>query len=527
MPGTYPVVNASAREAIELLAALGGAGAGLILRDSRLRYAGLAAGLVAAALLVWATPRFDTLRGHPAEAAGLVVAALGGLGGLAAAMYRWPRLVPVLVVLALPLRVPVEVGGDTSSLLLPLYGVIASALVAAAMRSRELGWPASRAVPRSILLVERLLAAVVALYALQALYSLDVKNAVENAAFFYVPFAVLYAVLRDLEWTRELIREVLVVLAAAAAVLAAVGAIEYATRDLLLNADLRAENALHIYFRVNSLFRDPNIFGRYLALALIALAGFLAWEERPRRALAAAGVAVLLLLGLALSFSLTSFAALLAGLLVLTWARLGTRVALGAVAAAALAAGASTSLRSARTARRFRAAAPVARASIKGGLDLARDRPVWGFGSGSFGEAFYTRIEKAKTTASHDTPIAVAAEQGIIGLAVYAGLVIGALLLLFGGGVRGSPARATVAALFVAMLVHSLGYASFLEDPATWAILAAGVALQRRSIRPGGGPDLSRCPTCAGWLRRVPPTRRRASARSSSRSSCSRSIRAT
>jgi O-antigen ligase len=125
---------------------------------------------------------------------------------------------------------------------------------------------------------------------------------------------------------------------------------------------------------------------------------------------------------------------------------------------------------------------------IRGGLDLARDRPIWGWGSGSFGEAFYTKIEKAKTTTSHDTPIAVAAEQGVIGLAALVALVVSALFVLFGGGVRGSPARATLAALFVAMLVHSLGYASFLEDPATWAILAVGAALAGARPAPAPAP---------------------------------------
>jgi O-antigen ligase len=104
---------------------------------------------------------------------------------------------------------------------------------------------------------------------------------------------------------------------------------------------------------------------------------------------------------------------------------------------------------------------------------------VWGWGAGSFGRAFYTQIERAKTTASHDTPIAVAAEQGVIGLIVYVALVAAALVVLFGRGVRSSPARATLAALFVVMIVHSFGYASFLEDPATWAVLALGLVLAR------------------------------------------------
>src|SRR5690606_33079969 len=76
----------------------------------------------------------------------------------------------------------------------------------------------------------------------------------------------------------------------------------------------------------------------------------------------------------------------------------------------------------------------------------------------------------------HTIPITVAAEQGVIGLVVYVGLLIAALVSLLGGA-RGSPARAAVAAAFIALVVHTLLYAAFLEDPAAWVLLAAGTAL--------------------------------------------------
>ena len=50
---------------------------------------------------------------------------------------------------------------------------------------------------------------------------------------------------------------------------------------------------------------------------------------------------------------------------------------------------------------------------------------------------------------------------------------------------RPSLARTAVAACFVAMIVDSLGYTGFAIDPATWALLALGVALAgRRASRP-------------------------------------------
>jgi O-antigen ligase len=118
---------------------------------------------------------------------------------------------------------------------------------------------------------------------------------------------------------------------------------------------------------------------------------------------------------------------------------------------------------------------------IKGGIDLAEDRPVYGWGSGSFGRAFYERIERARTTVSHSEPITVAAEQGVIGLVVYIALLVCAFAALLGAGPRGSPARSLVAACFLVMFVDSLGYTGFTTDPATWALLGVGVALRPRS----------------------------------------------
>ena len=91
-------------------------------------------------------------------------------------------------------------------------------------------------------------------------------------------------------------------------------------------------------------------------------------------------------------------------------------------------------------------------------------------------------------SASHTMPVTVAAEQGLIGLAAYLAVVAAALLTLFGdrafraartpGGASGlRVARAALAAMFVALLVHTMVYAAFLEDPFTWVILAAGAAL--------------------------------------------------
>ena len=47
-----------------------------------------------------------------------------------------------------------------------------------------------------------------------------------------------------------------------------VGCVEYATRSLFWNDQVIRSNEFHTYFRVNSVFWDPNIYGRYLALVI-------------------------------------------------------------------------------------------------------------------------------------------------------------------------------------------------------------------------------------------------------------------
>lgn len=480
----------SALQAIGIFAALGGAAIAVMAPQPKVRFPALAIALAAAVALiageVWSTSRLAPLRHHPPLAGGVFLATALAVVALALVFRRYPAVFPIAAFVLLPLRVPVHIGGQTSNLLVPLYGVIAAAWLALADDARAgrthpdpPSWRSSTAARW----LRVLIAAFLILYAVQATYSLDVRYAIKNVAFFYVPFAALLVLLLEVRWRRTLVRRLLIATALTMLALAVIGIGEYAVGKLILNQDLRAENAIHIYFRVNSLFWDPNIFGRYLALGIVALAAYLAWERRWIPALAATASAGVMLLALAFSFSLTSFAALLVGLVVLAWARLGLRAAAVAVGSMAVCGGAFLLLTGLRTTEVGTGGA--GRTSlVHGGLELAADRPGWGWGSGAFGQAFYTHIERAKDTAPHDTPIATAAEQGVIGLAVYASLVVAALAVMLAPDVRGSPARAGVAALFVVMIVHSLGYASFLEDPATWAILALGLVLAQRAPLP-------------------------------------------
>ena len=493
-------MTASPLELGGMLLACGGAAAALLARDPRLRYGAAAVALVAAPALVagdvWHTERFVDLRHDPARLAAVIAAWVAAVGGAAAIFHRVPWAFPVSAFAVLPLRVPVQLGGETSHLLVPLYLMIAAGFASFAYRALDRekrdaadnpalaeGDAASGEAPL-VTWLYRALAATLVVYAIQTAYSADVSNAIENAAFFLVPFAVMFVLLTEVSWTPRLLGVVLAAVAGMGLLLAAVAFWEYAARDLLLSrGDLLQSNQLHLYFRVNSVFYDPNVFGRYLALSLVALGAYLAWARDARAAAVAAAVAGVLLGALALSYSITSIAALVAGLLVVAALRWSLRWAL-AGGAAILVCGALFLLVSGTgetdlgSAKDFDTTTSGRVDLVRGGLELAEDRPAWGWGSGSFGAAFSRHIERARTTVSHSEPITVAAEQGALGLMVYVALVVLALVVLLSAA-GGSAGTAAAAAGFVAMLVHSLSYAGFAIDPATWALLGVGVALRR------------------------------------------------
>ncbi len=78
--------------------------------------------------------------------------------------------------------------------------------------------------------------------------------------------------------TGELIRACLRVTVALALAFSFIGFFEYATKTVILSSKLVVANDLHTYFTVNSVFLDPDIFGRYLALVMILLAVALIYD---------------------------------------------------------------------------------------------------------------------------------------------------------------------------------------------------------------------------------------------------------
>ncbi len=371
------------------------------------------------------------------------------------------------------------------------------------------------------------LAAVLVLYAVQSVYSEDFSRALQNAAFFYLPFALAFVLLARCRWDRRLLVLALAVVAAESLVFVAFGSWEYAARHLVWNDEVIKSNDFHTYFRVNSLFWDPNVYGRYLALAIAAIVAALLWARSIRLALWLGALVGVLWLGLVSTFSQSSFVALLVGLAVLAALRWSLRWALAACAGAVIAAAAFVlvaggSLKIDLSTQQKLNKDTSGRANlISEGIALFGDRPLWGYGSGSFSVAYQKhRSHSGQLNVSHTEPVTVAAEQGLIGIAAYLALLAVAFATLLRGmvalmpGLRSPPsaggaadaesgprgpwstggfasaatgpaaeglvqiaARAAILACFVALIAHTMAYAGFLEDPLTWVLLAIGGSL--------------------------------------------------
>jgi O-antigen ligase len=468
-----------------------------LLRSPRWRaIAGLAALALTPALVIgelWDSEQIRYLRDHPGHAAAAAALALIVVGGLAIVFRRRPWLLPLLVVAALPVRIPVAAGGTTANLLLPLYAIVAGGMVAYAWeRVRAKGEDWEERGPGS---VELALVAFLVLYALQSLYSGDFEQAVKNVAFFYVPFALLLKLLVTVRWSRRLVVQCFGLAVILGLVFVGIGFWEYATRQLFWNRKVIESNQFESYFRVNSLFFDPNIYGRFLAIVMVGLASTLLWARRQRDVLATGATLAVLWGGLVLTFSQSSFAALLVGLAALAairWNPFRHRLLLGLAAAAALAAAVVFADDLQLTSKNAVHRSSSGRFKlVRGGLDMFADRPLWGFGAGSFAERYRERERVGSpqaATASHTTPVTVAAEQGLVGLAAYLIVVGASLRLMFSGlgPLRGRDpprrlvTRAFVAAAFAALVMHTLLYASFLEDPIAWTLIAVGIVLAGR-----------------------------------------------
>jgi len=432
--------------------------------------------------------RLTTPVGAGAGAAGLIVALGVGLV-VAGLLARHPTVWFVLLAIALPIRVPISVGDEQARLLVPLYAVIAIGVLAwvIARARRTVTEDADPATP-----LDLPVAAFAAFVLASGLWSADPEQGAIRAVFFYVPFVLLY--LAVVAWwpharATAALATTTIIVAAPVAVLALV---QYATRDIFWNSTLQQANVYSAFFRVNAIFFDPNILGRFLVLAIL-VAVAVAWKARDPRLVAALwAVTALLAAGLVPTFSRSSALMLLVGLGLLSWRGLGGRRTLaggGALVAliGVLAFSTSAAVRDATTsAERLEEVSEGRFGLVTGGLEIWREDPLLGAGLGGFETRFEETLtpseqRRIRVVVSHNTPVTVLSEEGLVGFALFIVLIVWTAVAMTRGAARvpdpGGWTIWSVQAILAGVLVHSLLYAALFEDPFTWVLVGVGAAI--------------------------------------------------
>jgi O-Antigen ligase len=467
---------------VHVAAVLGAAGAVLVLVSERrpALIAGFAA--LAAAEGCFAIASDNAVR----SVVGLSGAAilLGGLvvvGALAALFSRHPALVMPVALAAAPFRLPLDfdpthrffvavAGGGELGRLLPLYTVLAAAVLALLLRClRE---PAVTAIAPELALPA---AAFLGYASLSALWSSDVDAAGNRIAFFLLPFAALVAVVARTPFPAWMPRALAGTAIGLGMLFAAVGLWQAGAKELFFfSQSLEVSNTYTPFFRVTSLFRDPSLYGRHIVLG-ISIVLVALWVRRVNVPLAAAAI-TFMWAGLYFSYSQSSMASLFVVALALPAAAAspGTRRVIALVAAGVLVVGALLVAYEVRDESTRRATGDRSRRAELA-LQVYADHPVFGAGLGAQpyeSQQLDDRPAQEERYVSHTTPLTVAAELGTIGLALYAVLLVGAVRLVQ-RVYRDAPALGlSLAAALLALFVHSLFYSGFFEDPLTWLALA-------------------------------------------------------
>ena len=429
----------------------------------------VAEGMLAVALI----PRSDLERlvHRPVLLAGLGVAGLVVLG-LAAALGRRPALTPVALLLAAPFRIPVNLGSQHAFLLLPFYGVLAAAALAFCWRL------VSTEPHRISRLLAGPVAAFIALSAVSLLWSRDLQQGTIELVFFLFPFAALFAIVARASFPPWLPRALGTTLVGLTLVFALIGLYERATHTLLYAPALEVENAFTSYFRVSSVFKDPSLFGRYLALGTaVVMAAYLLGRVRLRTAVAVVAVEYAALWFSYSQSSMVTIFVVVTALALVVGTRAMRRTVLAVAAAIVLAAAGAVAIHARKdSARKFtsdrsRLVAVTWR--------VFRNHPLAGVGVGAQPKASReeaARRLEASRNKSHTTPLTVAAELGVIGILVYLVFLAAATRAFLSLASRNRALAIGLAAVFLTLLVHSLFYAGFFEDPITWGVLAIAAA---------------------------------------------------
>jgi O-Antigen ligase len=466
-------------DAAQIAALVGAVGATLVIltRGRVGPLAGLLLLGVATGLLGRSLVGDDDLELLVTEPSGIALIAVGVLAAvvLAVPLVEHPAVVPVALLAAAPFRIPVELGAEDAFLLLPLYLVLAASALALAFRMLRGFVP-----PRPPLFIGVPVAAFVAFSAASFLWTHDEREGGIALAFFMFPFVAGFAVVARAPLAAWLPRALLATLVALGSVFALIGLWQAQTRTLFFAQDLEVANAYTSFFRVTSLFKDPSLYGRYLIVPIAVLLVALCLRRgRPLEWIVLAAFVGLLFAGLYFSYSQSSFVALFVVSFAVALLGAGRRVRVLLVAGA-LAATLAAAAFAARAVDGESATEVTSGRSrlVSITLDAFEVSPVVGVGIGGQPQtsAEENGRRSARRSASHTTPLTVLAELGVVGFGIYLSLLASASWALFQVTRRDRLLGLGLSAVFLVLVVHSLLYAGFFEDPLTWGVLALASA---------------------------------------------------
>ena len=329
------------------------------------------------------------------------------------------------------------------------------------------------------------IALLAALASVSFLWSRDPRAGAIALGFFYFPFVGGLAVVARSPLADWVPRALATTLVAFATLFAAIGLWQAQTRRLFFAPDLEVANAYTTFFRVTSLFKDPSLYGLHLVLAIAVLL-VAVWLGRIGLALAV-GLIAFLSAGLYFSYSQSSFIALFAVTLAVAvvFGDRRLRLALAVCAAIAVVGGTVVAARAVASTSAREATSGRSRL-VTVTFDAYRSSPVYGVGIGGQPKASLEEsgTGSVKKDASHTTPLTVAAELGVIGFAAFVLVLAAETRALVLVTRRRRALGLGLAAVLLTLVVHSLFYAGFFENPITWGVLgitAAALSLLART----------------------------------------------
>jgi hypothetical protein len=292
---------------------------------------------------------------------------------------------------------------------------------------------------------------------------------------------------------------------ALASLFVVVGLAERATGRLIFyDEKIAVANAYQSYFRTTSLFTDPSIYARHVAVVLAMVVVWL-WLERVGL-LGGAALVAFLFAGIYVSYSQSAMVALAAAVCLVSFLVVGrrARIAIATGVVLLFATGAATFGALVAAGHRPTRLTSGRTALVEDTWRLAVAHPLAGVGIASQPTATRKQVDGTVDArgVSHTAPLTVMAEFGVGGAVLYIAFLAGAARLIWLVKERDEVLGLSLLAAATVLFVHSLFYGVFFEDPLVWAVLGVATAAWSRPApvpREARGVDARGRAVAAEW----------------------------